>query len=164
MIARRLRVAFGGYVALVALMLTFLVHNTSRTLDADGASRDVSALLRGMGDSRVPTTASQLEQQEIATRVMREASQIAVAAEFARTERLARSARITAWVLAAGAMFLGSVLWILLRRAEQLERLKRELISNVSHDLKSPLSSMQEVNSALLDGVAGPLVEAQRRL
>ncbi|HMC53753.1 MAG TPA: ATP-binding protein [Gemmatimonadaceae bacterium] len=164
MIARRLRFAFGAYVALVALMLTFLVRTTSRTVDADGANRDVSALLRGLGDARVATTASELEQQEIATRVMREASQIAVTAEFARTERAARSARITAWVLAAGAMFLGAVLWILLGRATQLERMKRELVSNASHDLKSPLSSMQEVNAAMLDGVAGPLVEAQRRL
>lgn len=51
--------------------------------------------------------------------------------------------------------------------AEQLERLdraKRDFVSNVSHDLKAPLASMQETTSVLLDGLGGPLTERQRRL
>ena len=163
-VGRGLRFAFASYLALLALMLTFLVRTTARTIDARRAEGEISALLRNAGTPRVPTTMSELEQQRVATRVMREASQIAVAAEFARTERAARSARITAAVLAAGGVLVAVVLWALLARADELERMKRELVSNVSHDLKSPLSSIQEVNAAMLDGVAGPLVEAQRRL
>lgn len=51
--------------------------------------------------------------------------------------------------------------------AEQLERLdraKRRFVSNVSHDLKAPLASMQETTAVLLDGLGGPLTERQRRL
>lgn len=49
-------------------------------------------------------------------------------------------------------------------RLEQLDRMKRDFISNVSHDLKSPLAAMQETNDVLLDGLGGPLSERQRRL
>ena len=49
-------------------------------------------------------------------------------------------------------------------RLEQLDRMKRDFISNVSHDLKAPLTAMQETNDALLDGLAGPLGERQRHL
>jgi signal transduction histidine kinase len=163
-LARKLRVALASYVALLALMLAFLVHGTGRTLDANRAESEIGTLLSRVNLPRVPTTASELEEQRVATRVMREASQIAVAAEFARAEQVAGSARITVWVLAAGAVLLGLGLWMLLARSEELEQLKRELVSNASHDLKSPLSSMQEVNAAMLDGVTGPLLESQRRL
>lgn len=49
-------------------------------------------------------------------------------------------------------------------RLDELDRLKKEFVAKVSHDLKTPLSSMQETTSALLDGVAGPLSEKQRHL
>lgn len=49
-------------------------------------------------------------------------------------------------------------------RLDELDRLKREFVAKVSHDLKTPLSSMQETTSALLDGVAGDLSDQQRRL
>ena len=49
-------------------------------------------------------------------------------------------------------------------RLEQLDRMKRDFISNVSHDLKSPLAAIQEANDALLDGLTGPLGDRQRRL
>jgi signal transduction histidine kinase len=49
-------------------------------------------------------------------------------------------------------------------RLEEVDRLKRELVSNVSHDLKTPLTSVQETTAALLDGLPGPLSEPQRRL
>jgi len=49
-------------------------------------------------------------------------------------------------------------------RLEQLDRMKRDFVSNVSHDLKTPLSSIQETTVAILDQLAGPLSERQRRL
>ena len=49
-------------------------------------------------------------------------------------------------------------------RLGEVDRMKREFVSNVSHDLKTPLSSMQETTDALLDGLAGPLTDKQRQL
>lgn len=50
------------------------------------------------------------------------------------------------------------------QQLERLERVKRDFVSNVSHDLKAPLASMQETTGVLLDGLGGPLTERQRRL
>jgi signal transduction histidine kinase len=49
-------------------------------------------------------------------------------------------------------------------RLDELDRMKRDFVSNVSHDLKTPLSSMQETTAVLLDELPGPLSEKQRRL
>lgn len=49
-------------------------------------------------------------------------------------------------------------------RLEELDRLKRDFVSNVSHDLKTPLSSMQETSAVLLEELPGPLTEKQRHL
>ena len=49
-------------------------------------------------------------------------------------------------------------------RLGDLDRMKRDFVSQVSHDLKTPLTSMQETISALLDEVSGPLTETQRTL
>lgn len=49
-------------------------------------------------------------------------------------------------------------------RLGELDELKRHFVSRVSHDLKSPLASIQEANNLLLDGLAGELTENQRRL
>ena len=46
----------------------------------------------------------------------------------------------------------------------QLDRLKKDFLANVSHDLKTPLASMQEATRLLLEGIPGPLEERQRRL
>jgi signal transduction histidine kinase len=46
----------------------------------------------------------------------------------------------------------------------ELERMKQQFLSRTSHDLKTPLASMQEASRVLLDGVAGPLTADQRRL
>lgn len=49
-------------------------------------------------------------------------------------------------------------------RLDELDRMKREFVTMVSHDLKSPLASLRETNSLLLDEVSGPLGESQRRV
>jgi signal transduction histidine kinase len=49
-------------------------------------------------------------------------------------------------------------------RLDELDRMKRDFVAKVSHDLKTPLSSMQETISAVLDGVAGPLAPKQQQL
>ena len=49
-------------------------------------------------------------------------------------------------------------------RLGALDRMKREFVTRVSHDIKTPLTSMQETISVLLDEVAGPLTEKQRTL
>jgi two-component system, NtrC family, sensor histidine kinase GlrK len=49
-------------------------------------------------------------------------------------------------------------------RLDELDRMKREFVSKVSHDLKTPLSSMQETTAVMLDEVPGPLSPKQRQL
>jgi signal transduction histidine kinase len=49
-------------------------------------------------------------------------------------------------------------------RLGELDQMKRDFVTRVSHDLKTPLTSMQETISVLLDGVAGPLTDKQRTL
>jgi signal transduction histidine kinase len=42
--------------------------------------------------------------------------------------------------------------------------MKKDFLAGISHDLKSPLASIRETLTVLLDEVPGPLVERQRRL
>ena len=49
-------------------------------------------------------------------------------------------------------------------RLGEVDRLKRDFLSQVSHDLKSPLASMRETDRLLLDEVPGELNGDQRRL
>ncbi|HEY0931294.1 MAG TPA: HAMP domain-containing sensor histidine kinase [Gemmatimonas sp.] len=49
-------------------------------------------------------------------------------------------------------------------RLGDLDKMKHEFVSNVSHDLKSPLASLRETTSLLLDEVPGPLTDSQRRV
>src|SRR5205814_10183710 len=49
-------------------------------------------------------------------------------------------------------------------RLDELDRMKRDFAAKVSHDLKTPLSSMQETIGVVLDEVAGPLSPKQRQL
>ncbi|MEP6491860.1 MAG: HAMP domain-containing sensor histidine kinase [bacterium] len=49
-------------------------------------------------------------------------------------------------------------------RLDELDRMKSEFVSKVSHDLKTPLSSMQETNGVMLEELAGPLTSKQRQL
>jgi signal transduction histidine kinase len=52
----------------------------------------------------------------------------------------------------------------MIARLDELDRMKREFVAKVSHDLKTPLSSMQETISAMADGIAGPVTPKQRQL
>ncbi len=49
-------------------------------------------------------------------------------------------------------------------RLGALDRMKQDFVSTVSHDLKSPLASLRETATLLLDEVPGPLSDAQRRV
>jgi two-component system sensor histidine kinase GlrK len=49
-------------------------------------------------------------------------------------------------------------------RLNELDKLKRDFISHVSHELKSPLASMRETTQLLLEQIPGPLTEKQKRL
>jgi two-component system sensor histidine kinase GlrK len=46
----------------------------------------------------------------------------------------------------------------------ELDRLKKDFVSHVSHDLKGPLASTREIVHLLLEGIPGPLNEKQKRL
>jgi two-component system sensor histidine kinase GlrK len=49
-------------------------------------------------------------------------------------------------------------------RLDELDQMKRDFVSHVSHEIKSPLASMRETTELLLDGIPGPLTDRQRRL
>jgi signal transduction histidine kinase len=49
------------------------------------------------------------------------------------------------------------------KRAQEAGRLKSEFIANMSHELRTPLTAIVGFSDLLLDGMAGPLAEPQRR-
>src|SRR5499426_1594816 len=46
----------------------------------------------------------------------------------------------------------------------EIDQMKRNFISHVSHELKAPLASMQETTHLLLEQIPGPLTDKQKRL
>lgn len=50
------------------------------------------------------------------------------------------------------------------RRLHELDQMKKDFVSHVSHELKAPLSSMREALQLLLEELPGPLTPKQRRL
>ncbi len=50
------------------------------------------------------------------------------------------------------------------RRLDELDRMKKDFVSHVSHELKAPLASMQEINQLLLEQMPGALNDKQKRL
>jgi len=51
-----------------------------------------------------------------------------------------------------------------LERLLEVDQMKKNFISHVSHELKAPLASMQETTHLLLERIPGPLTEKQKRL
>jgi signal transduction histidine kinase len=49
-------------------------------------------------------------------------------------------------------------------RLNELDELKKDFVSHVSHELKAPLASMRETIQLMLEQIPGPLTEKQRRL
>jgi two-component system, NtrC family, sensor histidine kinase GlrK len=49
-------------------------------------------------------------------------------------------------------------------RLVEVEKMKKNFISHVSHELKAPLASMQETTHVILEKIPGPLTEKQQRL
>ena len=50
------------------------------------------------------------------------------------------------------------------RRLNELDELKKDFVSHVSHELKAPLASMREILQLMLEQIPGPLTEKQKRL
>ena len=59
---------------------------------------------------------------------------------------------------------LGSDFNTMARRLQELDQMKRDFVSHVSHEIKSPLASMRETTELLLDGIPGALTDRQKRL
>ena len=53
---------------------------------------------------------------------------------------------------------------LLAERIVEVDQMKRNFISHVSHELKAPLASMQETTHLMLERIPGPLTEKQQRL
>jgi|SRR6516225_3022525 len=49
-------------------------------------------------------------------------------------------------------------------RLVELDQMKKNFISHVSHELKAPLASMQETTHLMLERIPGPVTEKQKRL
>ncbi|HEX9734884.1 MAG TPA: HAMP domain-containing sensor histidine kinase [Thermoanaerobaculia bacterium] len=52
----------------------------------------------------------------------------------------------------------------MVQRLGELDAMKKDLLSHVSHELKTPLATLQETHKILLEDVAGTLNDTQRRL
>src|ERR1051326_3670720 len=52
----------------------------------------------------------------------------------------------------------------LMSRIVEVDEMKKNFISHVSHELKAPLASMQETTHLMLERIPGPLTEKQQRL
>src|SRR5436190_18772364 len=49
-------------------------------------------------------------------------------------------------------------------RLVEVDQIKKNIISHVSHELKAPLASMQETTHLILERIPGPLTDKQKRL
>jgi signal transduction histidine kinase len=79
--------------------------------------------------------------------------------------------RAVSLILAIGSLYLGLRVGRLKRDNKlmrthfvEVDQMKKNFISHVSHELKAPLASMQETTHLLLEQIPGPLTDRQRRL
>ncbi|MGI5860834.1 MAG: ATP-binding protein [Myxococcales bacterium] len=59
---------------------------------------------------------------------------------------------------------LGRTFDTMVERLQEIDQVKSDFLSRVSHELKTPLAAMQETNQLLVEELAGPLTPKQRRL
>ena len=139
--------------------LTELLH-TLDTYDITGDAR-----FAAVSTSSDSTARGTLEVARTVSDRLGTSARLAMVAQVESAEKTAREAERVSWALAA-VLALGAIVIVgsIGARIEAVAALKRDFVSRVSHDLKTPLSSMQETVQALLDGVAGPLSGTQRRL
>ncbi len=52
----------------------------------------------------------------------------------------------------------------MVERLDEVDKTKRDFVSRVSHELKTPLAAMQETNQLMFEELAGPLTDKKRRL
>lgn len=78
---------------------------------------------------------------------------------------------VALWLAIGGIVYLGARLIRLRRenrrmaeRIVEVDQMKKNFISHVSHELKAPLASMQETTHLLLEKIPGPLTDKQQRL
>src|SRR5437867_9397363 len=53
---------------------------------------------------------------------------------------------------------------LMAERLVEVDQMKKNFISHVSHELKAPLASMQETTHLILERIPGPLTDKQKRL
>lgn len=49
-------------------------------------------------------------------------------------------------------------------KLKETDQMKTDFVSNISHNLKTPLTAIREANDLLLEKIAGPINESQRKL
>ena len=186
-IASKLRLGFIAFVALLALALAYHaftirraagsartlteITSRSRMVSSEQAAR-LSAMRIAVQQYTRTRDSAELERIFALTRDygagLRRLDSLRIVAEereVAAASRAASRSAGVAWGTTAVALALALVLSrMLLRSIDEVARMKREFVTNISHDLKTPLASMQETTALLLDSVAGPLNTKQRHL
>lgn len=170
----RLRLAFAAYAALMAAVLAYLAFASRRTLDVAHDSAELQATIGRVVAVPPPAEASpdslwqlveMVREGQIGIDVLREASNAAMARELERSRALTRTMERAALGVTLLAIALGALAsWLLERAIARVDAVKEEFVASVSHDLKSPIATMQETHAVLLEGLAGPLTDRQRRL
>mgnify|MGYP001571175126 CR=1 FL=1 len=59
---------------------------------------------------------------------------------------------------------LGTAFNQMCNKLKEMDKMKSEFVSNISHNLKTPLTAIREANDLLLEKIAGPITEPQTKL